>query len=412
MANLPVFWGLSNSNLLEDSTDSGPPRVDQGDTAPSPETQADDPIAPSMVGSKLLGAVSTLLALTPRGRTDELARLTALAHGYIPLASEEELVQLAKAVANREDVDVGLRDRLAHTNSRAAQTLIKANRLSEEAIAALLEDGDEDMRVLIARHHTLHGKHVALLTAEGSGTILQALLANSQTDFHADAQRKIERQAADLAREDETASSAEAGQARPTADPKVAAQDFDTLDAAGRRAILHRLSDDQPKAVTMAEARRALDPTRHDADLAFLTVIEQRDPKALATLFADTLTLESTMVERLLDEADGDALLVMAKASGLSSTAFARMLILGKIGLSGSPMDTFDLVDRFNALPSATATTIVDAMRTGTQPARQESVVSTQRRALESPGTSMDTPAPSKARSITTLANQGFRRAV
>ncbi|CAN0577834.1 unnamed protein product, partial [Ectocarpus sp. 12 AP-2014] len=98
-------------------------------------------------------------------------------------------------------------------------------------------------------------------------------------------------------------------------------------------------------------------------DLAFLTVIALRDSSKLADLFAQTLELDRVLVGKLLDEADGDALLVLAKAAELSSTAFARMLILGKTGLTGSPRDTFALVDRFNAMPDATARLIVGAMR-------------------------------------------------
>jgi hypothetical protein len=67
-----------------------------------------------------------------------------------------------------------------------------------------------------------------------------------------------------------------------------------------------------------------------------LTVIALRDPDKLADLFRVTLDLDRTLVGKLLDEADGDALLVLAKAAELSSTAFARMLILGKTGLTGS----------------------------------------------------------------------------
>jgi hypothetical protein len=324
--------------------------------------------ASPLAGANLLGAVSTLLALTPRGRGEELARLTALAHGYIGIASEEELVSLAKAVAGREDVNSGLADRLARANDRAAHILIRANRLGDETIAYFLEERGNDIRELIARHHTLQGKHITMLVADGNGAVLQALLDNRQTDFSDDAQKMVERKVAKAAEPAPIAEAprpAETPRTYPTgtADPRRSAQDFAKLDSAGRRAVMRRLAEDRPGTVSLQDARKALDPTRNDADLAFLTVIALRDPDKLADLFASTLDLDRTLVGKLLDEADGDALLVLAKAAELSSTAFARMLILGKIGLTGSPRDTFALVDRFNAMPEATARLIVGAMR-------------------------------------------------
>lgn len=377
MAHLPTFGDRPDTADKADGPSAGASRVADTDNAadavlalssnsPSPAANASKPLA----GIKLMGAVSTLLALTPRGRSEELARLTALAHGYIGIASEEELVALAKAVASREDVNSGLADRLARASERAAHTLIRANRLGDETIAYFLETGSEEIRALIARHHTLHGKHVTMLVADGSGPVLQALLDNRQTEFSADAQKLVERGVANAAKtaaekpvEPDMAAPARPAYPTGTADPRRSAQDFANLDSAGRRAVMRRLAEDRPGTVSLQQARKALDPTRNDADLAFLTVIALRDSSKLADLFAETLNLDRTLVGKLLDEADGDALLVLARASGLSSTAFARMLILGKTGLTGSPRDTFALVDRFNAMPEASARMIVGAMR-------------------------------------------------
>lgn len=374
MAHLPAFWGSTDTGSADQTASDAPLDTDQHSANQTADdaalalssAQAASPTAPSaLAGAKLLGAVSTLLALTPRGRSEELTRLTALAHGYIGIASEDELVSLAKAVASREDVNSGLADRLARANPRAAHILIRANRLGDETIAYFLEEGGDEIRQLIARHHTLQGKHITMLVADGSGPVLQALLENRQTDFSDDAQRLVENKAARAARAAEPEPLVEPQRTYPagSADPRRSAQDFARLDSAGRRAIMRRLAEDRPGTVSLSQARKALDPTRNDADLAFLTVIAQRDPDKLADLFASTLELERTLVGKLLDEADGDALLVLAKAAGLSSTAFARMLILGKTGLTGSPRDTFALVDRFNAMPEATAQLIVGAMR-------------------------------------------------
>ncbi|MEQ8656196.1 MAG: hypothetical protein RIC24_02660 [Hyphomicrobiales bacterium] len=370
MAHLPTFGDTSKTAQSAETHGNGADDDNSAEavlalSSGSPSSSARESAAP-LAGVKLLGAVSTLLALTPRGRSEELARLTALAHGYIGIASEDELVALAKAVASREDVNSGLADRLARASERAAHTLIRANRLGDETIAYLLEMGSEEIRTLIARHHTLQGKHITMLVANGSGPVLQALLDNRQTDFSADAQKLVERGVAEAAKP-ATAPVAVAP-ARPAypmgnADPRRSAQDFANLDSAGRRAVMRRLAEDSPGTVSLQQAQKALDPTRNDADLAFLTVIALRDPAKLADLFAQTLELDRVLVGKLLDEADGDALLVLAKAAGLSSTAFARMLILGKTGLTGSPRDTFALVDRFNAMPEATARLIVGAMR-------------------------------------------------
>lgn len=376
MAHLPTFGDTSDTaqNAGSSGTRAEDDNAAEAVLALSSSSPSSSAVAPSsggkssspLAGVKLLGAVSTLLALTPRGRSEELARLTALAHGYIGIASDDELVALAKAVASREDVNSGLADRLARASERAAHTLIRANRLGDETIAYFLETGGEEIRALIARHHTLQGKHVTMLVADGSGPVLQALLDNRQTDFSTDAQRLVERGVADAAKP--TAERDVPAPARPayptgTADPRRSAQDFANLDSAGRRAVMRRLAEDRPGTVSLQQARKALDPTRNDADLAFLTVIALRDSSKLADLFAQTLELDRLLVGKLLDEADGDALLVLAKAAGLSSTAFARMLILGKTGLTGSPRDTFALVDRFNAMPDATARLIVGAMR-------------------------------------------------
>ncbi|MFK7793272.1 MAG: hypothetical protein AB8B88_11460 [Devosiaceae bacterium] len=407
MAHLPAFWGTNEQE--------------------SPA--ADTSLSSTMMGgqSKLMGAVSTLLALTPRGRPDELARLCALAHGYIGVASEDELVTLAKAVAGRDDVSSGLPDRLARTNARAAQTLIRANRLGDETIAYLLESGDEALRALIARHHTLAGKHVTMLVADGNPKVLQALLENRRSNFSHDTQKIVERGISSVAPPAQ-ASAASGGlgdlvqDRKPGADPKRSAQEFASMDAAARRAVMHRLADDTPAQISFSGARKALDPTRNDADLAFLTVIEQRDPTALRDAFAKTLGLDPVLVGKLLDEADGDALIVLAKGAGISSTAFARMLILGKIGLTGSPRDTFALVDRFNDLPQASADLIVQAMRGEN---KKSAAQGNERKPLPTPASAAaastsvaSKPAQTKPRSIMSLAQErkptphSLRRAV
>lgn len=79
------------------------------------------------------------------------------------------------------------------------------------------------------------------------------------------------------------------------------------------------------------------------------------------------------------------------------------MLILGKTGLTGSPRDTFALVDRFNAMPEATARLIVGAMR-GETPARQPEPTATQRPQTRSIMELASTKAPAP--------QQGFRKAI
>ena len=427
MVHPPAFWdSQSNADAgHDDPIEGNPAEAILGLSAASGGYSAGQS---SMAGSRLLGAVSTLLALTPRGRTEELARLTALAHGYIGIAGEDELVALAKAVASRDDINSGLADRIARASERAAHTFIRANRLSDETIAYFLECGSEETRVLIARHHRLQGKHITMLVADGSGPVLQALLENRQTDFSADAQKLVERRMASI---EPPEPEMPALPAQPSvrhshpsgsADPRRSARDFASLDSAGRRAVMRRLAEDQPATISLQAARRSLDPTRNDADLAFLTVVEQRDPAKLGALFAQTLDLDPQLVGRLMDEADGDALLVMARAVGLSSTAFARMLILGKTGLTGSPQDTFNLVDRFNAMPEATAQLIVQAMRDGAASKPPRPAPSTERRLPESRAETPAEPARPQPRSILSLADgkgsdrgsgpQGFRKAV
>lgn len=387
----------------------------------------------------MLSAVSTLLALTPRGRSEELARLTALAHGFIGFSQEEELVVLAKAVANRDDISEGLSDRLARTSLRAAHTLIKAGKLRDESLAYFLQEGDEETQVLIARHQPLAGEHITMLVAKGNGAILQELLKSRQTELSAEAKQSLEQKAQEFsAPHDSTASQAQdadvfvapepalsAGQsdaakkdAEHTSDPSALMGTFATMDGAGRRAVLRRLAEDghaptlsegPSNTISMADARKALDPTRHDEDLQFLTVIEQRDMKLLAQTFSKVVALDLDLVTKLMDEADGDAMIVLAKASGMSSTAFARLIILSKFGLTGSPRDTFALVDRFRALPQATAKYVVDAMRaqrstaSGTAPKLATPQADRLRETREGLGAAS---APKRADA------QGFRRAV
>lgn len=346
-----------------------PPFQDPDAAPPQPDGSLNDlPLKPAMSGGKMLGAVSTLLALTPRGRTDEITRLTALAHGFIGLSSEDEIVALAKAVAGRSDIGEGLTDRLARSSKRAAQTLIRANSLGDETIAYLLETGDGETRHLIAGHHRLAPKHVMMLVANGEAGVLKALLANPVTDLDAKARKAIEGTKAAAPGGLETLEPQASRTDGTAADPRKSASEFANLDAAARRAVVRRLAEDGPRELSLADAARSLDPTRNHADLTFLTVIEQRDPASLRDAFAKALDLDPAIVGKLIDEADGDAMVVLSKAAGLSSTAFARMVILSKIGLTGSPRDTFKLVDRFKQLPEATANFIVQAMRGAERP--------------------------------------------
>ena len=362
-------------------------------------------------GKSMLRAISTLLALTPKGRAAEITRLKALAHGFIGIAGEDEPVSLAKAVACRNDLGVDLSDRLALTSPRAAETLVRANALSDEAIAALIERGDAELKTLIARHHRLVPKHITMLVADGSGSVLQALLDNHYSNMSDEAQALAARKAGAgdiVAGEDETGSPARAHR-RDNADPRKAAERFADLDAPARRAVMRRLVEDGPKTTSLPDARRALDPTRNEADLTFLTVIEARDPARLRDTFADVLELDGRLVGKLMDEADGEAMMVLARAAGLSATAFARLVILSKLGLTGSPRDTFALVDRFKALPESTAQSIVQAMRSSVRPktADPESP-NAERTGRPLSSLAKETPGTSTGK----VGRQGFRRAV
>lgn len=364
-------------------------------------------LQPAMTGGKMLGAVSTLLALTPRGRSEEITRLTALAHGFIGLATEEEIVTLSKAVAGRNDIGEGLIDRLARSSKRAAHTLIRASSVGDETIAYLLESSDTDTRMLIAGHHRLMPKHVMMLVANGEPGVLKALLTNRLADIDAKARKAIEGNAEATSHGLDQLESTPSLTDGSAADPKRSAGDFAQLDGAARRAVVRRLAEDGPRELSLAAAARSLDPTRNDADLTFLTIIEQRDPTKLRDAFAQALDLDPVIVGKLVDEADGDAMVVLAKAAGLSSTAFARMLILSKIGLTGSPRDTFKLVDRFKAIPEATAHFIVKAMR-GEKPASKATQTGLRRL---TPADLQPPASNSLPKSILSTA-QGFRKAV
>lgn len=395
-APLPAFVDPASSQAETEATEKSEPL--QG-----------SPQQPVMTGGKMLGAVSTLLALTPRGRTEEITRLTALAHGFIGLANEDEIVTLAKAVAGRSDIGEGLIDRLVRASKRAAHTLIRANCVGNETLAYLLESSDLATRTLIAGHHQLMPKHVMMLVANGEPGVLKALLGNRLTDLDAKARKALEGNANVAPTGLEKLESKPSRTDGSAADPKRSASDFAQLDGAARRAVVRRLAEDGPKELSLSAAARSLDPTRNDADLRFLTVIEQRDPAKLCDAFAQALDLDPVIVGKLIDEADGDAMVVLAKAAGLSSTAFARMVILSKIGLTGSPRDTFKLVDRFKAIPEATAHFIVQAMRGETRAKNQAPATQSALRRL----TPADVqPITNHAPKSTTGSAQGFRKAV
>ncbi|MEM1284845.1 MAG: hypothetical protein AAGH43_05615 [Pseudomonadota bacterium] len=378
--------------------------------APEPELDDDAPgvLKSAGAGKSMLRAISTLLALTPKGRATEITRLKALAHGFIGVAEEEELVSLAKAVACRNDLGFDLSDRLALTNMRAADTLVRANALSDEAIAALIERGDGELKTQIARHHRLAPKHITMLVADGSGSVLQALLDNHYSHMSDETQALLTRKA-----EKVQAEIGERLQKRTTetADPQAVAEGFADLDGPARRAVMRRLVEDSPKATSMPAARKALDPTRNEADLTFLTVIESRDPERLRDTFADMLELDTRLVGKLMDEADGEAMMVLSRAAGLSTTAFARLVILSRLGLTGSPRDTFALVDRFKALPETTAQSIVQAMRKSSgSPAKpsEPAMPNTDRMARSLTSIA----AEGRRKTAKPLNQQGFRRAI
>lgn len=342
----------------------------------------------------MLDAVSTLFALTPPGRVDELHRLTALAHGFIGVASEQSLVTLAKAISNRDDISPGLVDRVIRSSDRAAAVLIKANCLDEDCIDHIIRDGSLETRKLIAQVHPLTSDQTTRLVATGDGPIIETLLerrgeqvrspsrassaaaapkettptaANPVTaEFKAPTDRDIDHgikvsENAPAARDGDEFVSVPGPQRVGPAD---SAREFAHLDTAARRAILQRLSQDAPP-LDQVDARKMLDPLRHEADLIFLTALEARDSAVLAQAFSRELQLDLELAQQLVDEADGDAYLVLGKAAGISPTAFARMIILSKIGLTGSPRDTFKLVDRFKELPRATALFVIKSMREG-----------------------------------------------
>ena len=372
--------------------------TEHGFTSPD-DTASGAPQAPA---KGMLNAVATLFALTPPGRQDELRRLTALAHGFIGVADEESLVALAKAVASRDDVAEGLVDRLALASTRAAEILIRAGRLGDELVARFLEDGPAAMRALVAHHHPLKDAHVTMLVASGDTPVIETLLARRGAEGAAlSVQAPV---AVDLEAKQKPVLEPVVPVAPARTGPADSAKDFAALDTAGRRAVLRRLAEDAPPT-TVKSARKALDPTRHDADLEILTLIEKRDPEALAAHFSRALDLEPALCRRLLDEADGDAMLVLGKAAGLSSTAFARLIIHSKIGMTGSPRDTFRLVDRFKALPEATALFVVDAMRTGNLVRRTAAPESQRRGAFAQQKPAATVKAPQ-------TTHQGFRRVV
>jgi hypothetical protein len=150
----------------------------------------------------------------------------------------------------------------------------------------------------------------------------------------------------------------------PPVDLRDMTERFLDLDRDSRRGILAALSEGQVKSPKLTPRQQfdiALNAAQKAGQIPGFARAKRKE--ALIAAFADGLSLDLDLVERMVDDLSGEPLVLLVKAIGLSDAEARQVLLLANPAIGVAVQTFFRLVDLHAAMEPAVAEAMIGAWR-------------------------------------------------
>jgi len=302
-------------------------------------------VLPQDRDATLLRATTGLYVQEPPHDRDAMHRYEELALYFLPKVGVSDRAHVAALLASRSDAPPAVIRALARDRIEVATPVLRQSPiLTTIDLLGVISSTSADHHRLIAGRPNI------------SVDVLRALaLARGQTPVE---------QALEL-----TASAAEAT-APAVAIPAAPAEDDRDLDGflrlqpRDRLARLAAVSERHAGTPIESQPRKLERVLRHAFACAEVVASARTgNRRRLVAAFAEILDIETVAVERLLDDASGEPLVLMIKASGLKDTDGRIVLLLANPELSRSVESFFRLAELYASLDPVVAEAFVAGWR-------------------------------------------------
>jgi len=319
----------------------------------NPRIRADS-AAPELEGLQALASARTpearqalfeqmvALLLDPNAAlgSSERRAMAALAGDLLRFAGLESRAKAAEALAQSDDPPIELLTQLALDEIEIARPILEGNKLSEEALAKVAENGSQAHRCAIAAKDNLT-QDVAAKIAEKDELASAQILATNQTAQLSEATLN---RLATLSQKSETLANALV--ARKDLSPVVAHRMFWWLTGAARRQVIEKHSIDiQDLGRVLAEAgqngvikvpdhmavKRLVDTISVQSKMpvsGLIEVMRQGDIERFTWALCERLSIEFETGKRIVCDAGGEALAMACKALNADKGQFIQMFLL------------------------------------------------------------------------------------
>lgn len=303
-------------------------------------------VLPQDRDATLLRATTGLYCQEPPHDRDAMRRYEELALYFLPKVGFGDRAHVSALLAGRSDAPTAVIRALARDRIEvAAPVLRKSPTLTTiDLLGVIASTGHEHHRLIAGRTNLSVDVLRALALARGQSLVEQALELATPTVEAAPA---------------------------PAAEPQpMPASNDDDLDSflrlQPRERLAHLASASERAANRLAPSQpRKIDRVLRHAFACAEIVASARtgNRRRLVAAFAEILEIETVAIERLLDDASGEPLVLMIKASGLKETDGRIVLLLANPALSQSVETFFRLAELYAALDQAVAEAFIAGWR-------------------------------------------------
>ena len=340
----------------------------------------------------LLRVLVDLFVSRPSHSDDAVRQFDEMVSRLLDDADDDARLIVAGKLANHPQTPAHLLKKLIAERGAVADTVLSRATLDSHTLQAAAVLGTAAMAAAVAQRQDLDAATVRALAERPEGEVVTTLADNATAPIDIGLQRYLVRRARDNA-------ALAARMLKRGGDPLELAALFMTADREGRAAILLALRR-QELGRPPAEPVAGADTARQQIERIAL----RPGQDGLDLVLCQALGLPSPLVERIVEDSGGEPLAVALAALGVSPELAARVFILGNPAIGRSYPRVRSLVGLVETLPVGAARRILASLSGDAVPTRRTPRVETTAErsrpmtaAAIRPGAPVEVPAARKA---------------
>lgn len=312
----------------------------------------------------------------PHGR-DEIQRFEELAIHFLPKVLVSDRAYVAECLADRADAPAGVLVYLTKDLIEVAAPILKRAKVlsTDDFLAIIAETGPLHHRMIAARGDLSSEVEEALRLRQDAVTVAlldrepivtpESTVESAEDDDRAEAFEQFSGMEGEAERDDDSVLSRRLeGYAPSRVELHSAVDGFLDLDSDGRVGVLASLSEQRIRPPRLSPREHfdvALNAAQKGGQIPGLARAKRKE--ALIDAFAEGLSLDRDLVERMVDDPSGEPLVLLVKAIGLSDADARQVLLLANPAIGLAVQTFFRLADLHASMEPALAEAMIAAWR-------------------------------------------------